>query len=268
MVQHAVFVKVQLYKIMYVFARGVESLHFGSLTCDAGNFGLHGQPDASADPQTLPPPQQTGLRSTAAGGSHPGSPSQGQLLLLLVHLITDLTPPPRMTCTSWSASSSPALYSSTNASASSGRSGWWAAWEHSGKGCVSTAEATTLSCSPAHSLIHSLLWCRPEEDAQEALSPEMHRQVQIKDFCKHKYQTHMQSVWLIVLNLPTARLPLQALGVSGSWMFVCSLLQISALLELVKSSSESSPEAAALYYDELANLIMSTVLDPEVQVCF
>lgn len=51
-------------------------------------------------------------------------------------------------------------------------------------------------------------------------------------------------------------------------MFVCSLLQVSALLELVKSSSESSPEAAALYYDELANLIMSTVLDPQVQVCF
>lgn len=51
-------------------------------------------------------------------------------------------------------------------------------------------------------------------------------------------------------------------------MCVCVfLLQVSALLELVKSSSESSPEAAALYYDELANLIMSTVLDPQVQVC-
>ncbi|XP_056884964.1 Fanconi anemia group D2 protein isoform X2 [Takifugu flavidus] len=43
------------------------------------------------------------------------------------------------------------------------------------------------------------------------------------------------------------------------------LRQVSALLELVKSSSESSPEAAALYYDELANLITSTVLDPQVQ---
>lgn len=51
-------------------------------------------------------------------------------------------------------------------------------------------------------------------------------------------------------------------------MFLWSLLQVSALLELVKSSSESSPEAAALYYDELANLIMSTILDPQVQVCF
>ncbi|XP_022047915.2 Fanconi anemia group D2 protein [Acanthochromis polyacanthus] len=41
--------------------------------------------------------------------------------------------------------------------------------------------------------------------------------------------------------------------------------QVTALLELVKSSSESSPEAAALYYDELANLISNTTLDPQVQ---
>uniref|UniRef100_A0A8C4HMF3 FA complementation group D2 n=1 Tax=Dicentrarchus labrax TaxID=13489 RepID=A0A8C4HMF3_DICLA len=49
---------------------------------------------------------------------------------------------------------------------------------------------------------------------------------------------------------------------------VCCLLQVTALLELVKSSSESSPEAAALYYDELANLILSSTLDPQVQVSF
>uniref|UniRef100_A0AAQ5XN72 FA complementation group D2 n=1 Tax=Amphiprion ocellaris TaxID=80972 RepID=A0AAQ5XN72_AMPOC len=41
--------------------------------------------------------------------------------------------------------------------------------------------------------------------------------------------------------------------------------QVTALLELVKSSSESSPEAAALYYDELANLISNATLDPQVQ---
>ncbi|KAF3689815.1 Fanconi anemia group D2 protein [Channa argus] len=41
--------------------------------------------------------------------------------------------------------------------------------------------------------------------------------------------------------------------------------QVTGLLELVKSSSESSPEAAALYYDELANLILSSTLDPRVQ---
>ncbi|XP_041638760.1 Fanconi anemia group D2 protein isoform X2 [Cheilinus undulatus] len=40
--------------------------------------------------------------------------------------------------------------------------------------------------------------------------------------------------------------------------------QVTALLELVKSSSESSPEAAALYYDELANLVQSSTLDPQV----
>ncbi|XP_047202452.1 Fanconi anemia group D2 protein isoform X2 [Girardinichthys multiradiatus] len=44
-----------------------------------------------------------------------------------------------------------------------------------------------------------------------------------------------------------------------------TLRQVTALLELVKSSSESSPEAAALYYDELANLIWSSALDPQVQ---
>ncbi|XP_019736648.1 Fanconi anemia group D2 protein isoform X3 [Hippocampus comes] len=41
--------------------------------------------------------------------------------------------------------------------------------------------------------------------------------------------------------------------------------QLSALLELVQSSSETSPEAAALYCDELANLIQSSTLDPQVQ---
>ncbi|XP_011472951.1 Fanconi anemia group D2 protein [Oryzias latipes] len=44
-----------------------------------------------------------------------------------------------------------------------------------------------------------------------------------------------------------------------------TLRQVTALMELVKSSSESSPEAAALYYDELANLIWSSTLDPQVQ---
>ncbi|RVE73388.1 hypothetical protein OJAV_G00049030 [Oryzias javanicus] len=44
-----------------------------------------------------------------------------------------------------------------------------------------------------------------------------------------------------------------------------TLRQVTALMELVKSSSESSPEAAALFYDELANLIWSSTLDPQVQ---
>nr|XP_020463403.1 Fanconi anemia group D2 protein [Monopterus albus] len=41
--------------------------------------------------------------------------------------------------------------------------------------------------------------------------------------------------------------------------------QVTALLELVKSSSENSPEATALYYDELASLILTSTLDPQVQ---
>ncbi|XP_066554205.1 Fanconi anemia group D2 protein isoform X1 [Amia ocellicauda] len=41
--------------------------------------------------------------------------------------------------------------------------------------------------------------------------------------------------------------------------------QVTALLELVRSCSEGSPEAAALYYDELANLVQTGHLDPLVQ---
>lgn len=38
-----------------------------------GNLGLHGQPDGTADPQTLPPAEPTGLRAAAAGLSHSGA---------------------------------------------------------------------------------------------------------------------------------------------------------------------------------------------------
>uniref|UniRef100_A0A673APV4 FA complementation group D2 n=1 Tax=Sphaeramia orbicularis TaxID=375764 RepID=A0A673APV4_9TELE len=41
--------------------------------------------------------------------------------------------------------------------------------------------------------------------------------------------------------------------------------QLTALLELVQSSSQSSAEATALYYDELANLVLTSTLDPQVQ---
>ncbi|TVK90533.1 Fanconi anemia group D2 protein [Bagarius yarrelli] len=43
-------------------------------------------------------------------------------------------------------------------------------------------------------------------------------------------------------------------------------LIVTALLELVRSCSEGSAEAAALYYDELANLLQNHRLDPLVQV--
>ncbi|KAL4655975.1 Fanconi anemia group D2 protein [Arapaima gigas] len=41
--------------------------------------------------------------------------------------------------------------------------------------------------------------------------------------------------------------------------------QVIALLELVRSCSERSPEVAALYYDELSNLLQTCTLDPQVQ---
>uniref|UniRef100_A0A8C9W5T8 FA complementation group D2 n=1 Tax=Scleropages formosus TaxID=113540 RepID=A0A8C9W5T8_SCLFO len=43
-------------------------------------------------------------------------------------------------------------------------------------------------------------------------------------------------------------------------------VQVMALLELVKSCSEGSPEAAALYYDELSNLLQTCTLDLLVQL--
>uniref|UniRef100_A0A671QDB9 FA complementation group D2 n=1 Tax=Sinocyclocheilus anshuiensis TaxID=1608454 RepID=A0A671QDB9_9TELE len=51
-------------------------------------------------------------------------------------------------------------------------------------------------------------------------------------------------------------------------MFFAYTPSVMALLELVCSCSESSPEAAALYYDELANLLQTCKLDPLVQVPF
>uniref|UniRef100_A0AAY4DYS6 FA complementation group D2 n=1 Tax=Denticeps clupeoides TaxID=299321 RepID=A0AAY4DYS6_9TELE len=43
------------------------------------------------------------------------------------------------------------------------------------------------------------------------------------------------------------------------------LRQVTTLLELVRSCSEVSPEAAALYYDEMANMVLTSKLDPLVQ---
>ncbi|KAM6980739.1 Fanconi anemia group D2 protein [Aplochiton taeniatus] len=54
-------------------------------------------------------------------------------------------------------------------------------------------------------------------------------------------------------------------GPQGDTLPKETLRQVTGLLDLVKSCSESSPEAAALYYDELANLILTGTLDPQVQ---
>lgn len=43
--------------------------------------------------------------------------------------------------------------------------------------------------------------------------------------------------------------------------------QVTGLLELLRSCTEACPESAALYYDELANLLQTYKLDLQVQVC-
>uniref|UniRef100_A0AAX7VAJ9 FA complementation group D2 n=1 Tax=Astatotilapia calliptera TaxID=8154 RepID=A0AAX7VAJ9_ASTCA len=89
-----------------------------------------------------------------------------------------------------------------------------------------------------------------------------------------KQGSHIQDDMHIVIRkqLSSTVPKYKRIGIIGAVMIVdlqlCLFfpLQVTALLELVKSSSESSPEAAALYYDELANLILSSTLDPQVQV--
>uniref|UniRef100_A0A3P9BVI0 FA complementation group D2 n=1 Tax=Maylandia zebra TaxID=106582 RepID=A0A3P9BVI0_9CICH len=89
-----------------------------------------------------------------------------------------------------------------------------------------------------------------------------------------KQGSHIQDDMHIVIRkqLSSTVPKYKRIGIIGAVMIVGSMglclffpLQVTALLELVKSSSESSPEAAALYYDELANLILSSTLDPQVQ---
>uniref|UniRef100_A0A3Q4GAA2 FA complementation group D2 n=1 Tax=Neolamprologus brichardi TaxID=32507 RepID=A0A3Q4GAA2_NEOBR len=95
-----------------------------------------------------------------------------------------------------------------------------------------------------------------------------------------KQGSHIQDDMHIVIRkqLSSTVPKYKRIGIIGAVMIVGSMgsvtdlqlclffpLQVTALLELVKSSSESSPEAEALYYDELANLILSSTLDPQVQ---
>uniref|UniRef100_A0A671UQK4 FA complementation group D2 n=1 Tax=Sparus aurata TaxID=8175 RepID=A0A671UQK4_SPAAU len=99
-------------------------------------------------------------------------------------------------------------------------------------------------------------------------------------FGQQQQGSHIQDdIHIVIRKQLSSTVPkYKRIGIIGAVMIVGSmgalrhanafqycLLQVTALLELVKSSSESSPEAAALYYDELANLIQSTTLDPQVQ---
>ncbi|CAN9511696.1 unnamed protein product [Ophioblennius macclurei] len=106
-------------------------------------------------------------------------------------------------------------------------------------------------------------------------------------FGQHQQGSHIQDDMHIVIRkqLSSTVPKYKRIGIIGAVMIVGSmgalrskgkesqneqlseemLRQVTGLLELVKWSSESSPEAAALYYDELANLILTSSLDPQVQ---
>uniref|UniRef100_A0A3Q3N700 FA complementation group D2 n=1 Tax=Mastacembelus armatus TaxID=205130 RepID=A0A3Q3N700_9TELE len=96
-------------------------------------------------------------------------------------------------------------------------------------------------------------------------------------FGRQQQGSHIQDDMHIVIRkqLSSTVPKYKRIGIIGAVMVIGSMgteslpsetfRQVTGLLELVKSSSESSPEAAALYYDELANLILSSTLDPPVQ---
>uniref|UniRef100_A0A8C7G7X6 FA complementation group D2 n=1 Tax=Oncorhynchus kisutch TaxID=8019 RepID=A0A8C7G7X6_ONCKI len=87
-------------------------------------------------------------------------------------------------------------------------------------------------------------------------------------FGQQQQGTHIQDEMHIVVRkqLSSTVPKYKRIGIIGAVMVVGSM-GVTALLELVRSCSESSPEAAALYYDELANLVLTCTLDPLVQVC-
>ncbi|KAL2091556.1 hypothetical protein ACEWY4_013819 [Coilia grayii] len=98
---------------------------------------------------------------------------------------------------------------------------------------------------------------------------------------------HIQDDMHIVIRkqLSSAVLKYKRIGIIGAVMVVGSMgarrnnpentqggtlpketqRQVISLLELVRSCSEASPEAAALYYDELAKLVQTGKLDPLIQ---
>uniref|UniRef100_A0A7N6AQL1 FA complementation group D2 n=1 Tax=Anabas testudineus TaxID=64144 RepID=A0A7N6AQL1_ANATE len=88
-------------------------------------------------------------------------------------------------------------------------------------------------------------------------------------FGQQQQGAHIQDDMHIVIRkqLSSTVPKYKRIGIIGAVMIVGSM-GVIALLELVKSSSESTPDAAALYYDELANLILTSTLDPQVQVSF
>ncbi|KPP77782.1 Fanconi anemia group D2 protein-like, partial [Scleropages formosus] len=102
-------------------------------------------------------------------------------------------------------------------------------------------------------------------DYMENLTPQQIRRL----FCvlsslafgKEQQGSHIQDDMHIVIRkqLSSTVSKYKRIGIIGAVMVVM------ALLELVKSCSEGSPEAAALYYDELSNLLQTCTLDLLVQ---
>uniref|UniRef100_A0AAR2LHF0 FA complementation group D2 n=1 Tax=Pygocentrus nattereri TaxID=42514 RepID=A0AAR2LHF0_PYGNA len=99
-------------------------------------------------------------------------------------------------------------------------------------------------------------------------------------FGHDKHGSHIQDDMHIVIRkqLSSAVPKYKRIGIIGAVMMVGSMgarrcgLQslmcdcVTTLLELVRSCSEGSAEAAALYYDELANLLQTCKLDPLVWI--
>uniref|UniRef100_A0A673HUZ6 Fanconi anemia group D2 protein-like n=1 Tax=Sinocyclocheilus rhinocerous TaxID=307959 RepID=A0A673HUZ6_9TELE len=92
-------------------------------------------------------------------------------------------------------------------------------------------------------------------------------------FGQEQHGGHIQDDMHIVIRKQLSSMvpKYKRIGIIGAVMMVGSMgacrYTVMALLELVRSCSESSPEAAALYYDELANLLQTCKLDLLVQVC-
>uniref|UniRef100_A0A4W3KE08 FA complementation group D2 n=1 Tax=Callorhinchus milii TaxID=7868 RepID=A0A4W3KE08_CALMI len=90
-------------------------------------------------------------------------------------------------------------------------------------------------------------------------------------FSKGQEGSHIQDDMHIVIRkqLSSTISKYKRIGIIGAVMMIGSLAYNSfaqlatALLELVRGCSEHSPEAAALYYDELANLVQKGNLDPQ-----
>uniref|UniRef100_A0AAR2IJM7 FA complementation group D2 n=1 Tax=Pygocentrus nattereri TaxID=42514 RepID=A0AAR2IJM7_PYGNA len=105
-------------------------------------------------------------------------------------------------------------------------------------------------------------------------------------FGHDKHGSHIQDDMHIVIRkqLSSAVPKYKRIGIIGAVMMVGSMgarskadsqegglpkethRQVTTLLELVRSCSEGSAEAAALYYDELANLLQTCKLDPLVWI--